>query len=190
MILLVAATGPELRGAPTRPDVEPLACGIGPVDAAARVAARLAMSPAISTVVHVGIAGARRETGFEPGYVVIGGSSVYHDTQSRLVERELAADPVLLAATHQALLDAPVLAIGTSADVGGTSGCDVEAMEGFGVLRAAGLAGVPAIEVRTIANEIEEDDRAKWHFDVALEALASVLPVLLEACSSTDIDGT
>ena len=32
-------------------------------------------------------------------------------------------------------------------------------MEGFGVLRAAQLAGVPAIEVRAISNEIEEVDR-------------------------------
>ena len=30
-------------------------------------------------------------------------------------------------------------------------------MEGFAVLRAAQMAGVPAIEVRVISNEIEQD---------------------------------
>jgi nucleoside phosphorylase len=182
MLLIVAATEPELRGAPSESGVETLACGVGPVDAAARVATRLAAAPAVTAVLHVGIAGARRETGFEPGYLVIGAASTYCDTTSRLVERELGADPVLLADVHRAFNDAPVLTIGTSADVGGTSGCDVEAMEGFGVLRAAHLAGIPAVEVRTIANEIEEDDRAKWHFDVALDALVAALPELVRAC--------
>src|SRR5919206_69607 len=54
---------------------------------------------------------------------------------------------------------------------GGTTGCEVEAMEGFGVLRAAQLAGVPAIEVRAISNEIEETDRARWRFDDAFAAI-------------------
>lgn len=181
MLLIVAATEPELRGASGLAGVEVLECGVGPVDAAARVADRLAREPRPSGVLHVGIAGARRETGFEPGYLVLGATSVYCDTTSRLVERELAADPVLLADVHRAFGDSPVLTIGTSADVGGTSGVDVEAMEGFGVLRACHFAGMPALEVRTIANEIEEDDRANWHFDVALDALAAALPLLVQA---------
>ncbi|MCW2925073.1 MAG: 5-methylthioadenosine/S-adenosylhomocysteine nucleosidase [Thermoleophilia bacterium] len=188
MILVVAATPNELRGATGLRGVEVLECGVGPVDAAAVTAARLARSPKPSALLHVGIAGARRETGFEPGFVVIGASATYHDTTNRFVTRELGPDPILLADVHLALPDAPVVAIGTSADVGGTAGCDVEAMEGFGVLRAADLAGIPAIEVRTIANEIEEDDRAKWYFDEALEALAAVLPTLVTACQSVDID--
>jgi futalosine hydrolase len=74
-----------------------------------------------------------------------------------------------------------VLPIGTSARVGGTSGCDVEAMEGFGVLRAAAGAGVPALEVRAIANEVEEADRSRWRFDDALRALAESVPALMRA---------
>ena len=58
----------------------------------------------------------------------------------------------LLAAVRAALPDALALPIGTSAAVGGlTSGeLRVEAMEGFGVLRACAQAGVPAVEVRAI----------------------------------------
>ena len=54
-------------------------------------------------------------------------------------------------------------------------------MEGFGVLRAAASAGVPALEVRAIANEIEEADRGRWRFDEALAALAEAVPALVHA---------
>jgi futalosine hydrolase len=77
------------------------------------------------------------------------------------------------------LPEAHVLPIGTSARVGGTSACEVEAMEGFAVLRAAELAGIPAVEVRAVSNEIDESDRARWRFDDALTALERALPLLL-----------
>ena len=51
-------------------------------------------------------------------------------------------------------------------------------MEGFGVLRAAALAGVPAVEVRAISNEIGEDDRARWDIDAGLAALERALPTM------------
>ena len=60
----------------------------------------------------------------------------------------------------------------------------VEAMEGFGVLRAAMLAGVPALEVRAISNEIGEPDRERWRIDEAIDVLVAALPDLLEAVGS------
>ncbi len=54
-------------------------------------------------------------------------------------------------------------------------------MEGFAVLRAAELAGVPALELRAISNDPEERDRARWQFDGALAALAAAVPRLLSA---------
>jgi len=101
-----------------------------------------------------------------------------------LAPRRVAPAPGLLAAVRAALPDAPVLPIGTSGTVGGTHGHDVEAMEGFAVLRACELAGVPAIEVRAVSNEIEEADRALWRFDDALAALAAALPRLVTAIES------
>jgi futalosine hydrolase len=68
------------------------------------------------------------------------------------------------------------MVIGTTARVAGGI-CPVEAMEGFAVLRAAELAGVPAVEVRAISNHVE-DERAAWRIDDALEALAEALPRL------------
>jgi futalosine hydrolase len=84
-------------------------------------------------------------------------------------------DAALLARVRASLPDAHVLPIGTSAHVGGTSVCAVEAMEGFGVLRACALAGVPAVELRVISNAIDEADRAKWKFDEAFELLGATL---------------
>ena len=91
----------------------------------------------------------------------------------------MTAPAHLVEAAARALPQAVRCAIGTSARVGGTAGCDVEAMEGFGVLRAAQLAGIPAIEVRAIANEIEEADRSRWRFDEAFTAVAAATPRLV-----------
>jgi nucleoside phosphorylase len=82
-----------------------------------------------------------------------------------------------------AVPEALVLPIGTSGAVGGVAGGElrVEAMEGFGVLRACEQAGIPAVEIRAVSNELTENDRARWRIGRALEALADALPRVLEA---------
>jgi nucleoside phosphorylase len=173
MILVVAATERELGGSD---GALTLACGIGPVEAAVSTARALAADRP-EAVLHVGIAGAR---GIPAPSLVIGTESVYADALAgALVPERAVPDPGLLAAARRALPEALALPIGTSARVGGTSGCQVEAMEGFAVLRAAQLAGVPAVEVRAISNEIDEPDRARWQFGEALAALEAALPRLL-----------
>lgn len=180
-ILVVAATMREL--APAQGWIS-LHCGVGPVDAAAStigaVAARLP-----HLIVHVGIAGARRARGFAPGALVIGSEARYTDLSvpASMAPSVVTPPASLLEAMRAVLPDAPVLPIGTSARVGGTTDCDVEAMEGFAVLRAAQLAGVPAIEIRAIANDIEEEDRARWHFDTAFESITAITPMLVEAAA-------
>lgn len=172
-ILIAAATERELCGR------DGLVCGVGPVEAAAAVARALAVGE-WKAVLHVGVAGAR---GIAPGTLVIGAEAVYCDLVAaiRVVDR-VAADPGLVEAARRALPDAPVLAIGTSAAVGGAGrGVPVEAMEGFGVLRAAALAGVPAVEVRAISNAVGEADRATWRIPDALAALDRALPALVDA---------
>jgi futalosine hydrolase len=172
VILVVAATQRELDGTT---DAATLACGIGPVEAAAATARALAgRRPA--AVLHVGVAGARR---LSPLSVVIGSEAVYEDPVGPLVPTRVEPDAELVAAARRALPDAHVLPIGTSARVGGTRDCDVEAMEGFAVLRAAALANVPAVEVRVVSNAVDEADRSRWELDAALTTLADVLPRLL-----------
>jgi nucleoside phosphorylase len=175
VILVVAATEREL------PPVDAghgLVCGVGPVEAAAATARALADHP-VAAVLHVGLAGAR---GIEPPALVLGSESRYSDLGAAIaVVDRVEPDADLLAAARRALPQAIVLPIGTSARVGGTSGCAVEAMEGFGVLRAASLAGVPALELRAIANDVDEPDRTIWRLDEALAALAAATPLVLEA---------
>ena len=175
MILVVAATQRELAGAD---GAATLACGIGPVEAAAATARALAEERP-DALLHVGIAGAR---GVDVPTLVIGSESVYEDAAGgAFVPGRVLPDADLLRRVRAALPQAEVRPIGTSARVGGTSGCDVEAMEGFAVLRAAALAGVPAVEVRAVSNDVDEPDRRKWRFDDALAALDEAVPRLLAA---------
>ena len=176
-ILVVAATSRELA---TPEGWRTLQCGVGPIEAAARTAGEIARERP-SCILHVGIAGGRRHAAFAPTTLVIGSESRYCDLAARSTWAP-GVVPVaasLIDAARRACPDAVVTPIGTSAQVGGTNGCDVEAMEGFGVLRAAEIAGIPAIEVRAISNEIEEDDRARWHFAAAFEAVTAATPRLV-----------
>jgi futalosine hydrolase len=171
-MLVVAATERELahvRGAET------FACGIGPVEAALQTA-RVLAERRPEAVLHIGIAGAR---GIDPPALVLGSQSVYCDVLDPLsvlkrIER-LDPDAALLARVSAAVPEALVLPIATAGTVGGGTACDVEAMEGFGVLRACALAGVPAVELRAVSNVTTESDRSKWSFDDAFDALAGAV---------------
>lgn len=176
-LLVVAATAQEL--APAQ-GWRTLCCGVGPVDAAARTAAALAADPPFA-VLHVGIAGARRASGLGPLDVVIGATAHYCDlgVPERFAPRQLDAAAPLVAAAVRALPGARRAIIGTSGRVG-SSDCAVEAMEGFAVLRAAALAGVPAIEVRVISNAVEDTDRAQWRVAEAFAAVCAITPALVE----------
>jgi futalosine hydrolase len=178
VILVVAATSRELafvEGAET------LECGVGPVEAALATAHALAKSKP-DALLHIGIAGSRT---LGPATLVLGSEAVYCDvvdassTMPR-VER-VEPDAELLARARRALPDAQVLPIATCARVGGGVEHEVEAMEGFGVLRAAALAGVPAVELRAVSNDPGEPDRERWRFDDAFAALADAVPRLLAA---------
>src|SRR5262249_28484109 len=150
---------------------------------AAATARALAACPP-DAVLHVGLAGARQGCGIEIGAVVVGAGAVYEDleTTTPVAPAVAPADPGLVETTARVVGMDPVR-IGTSARVGGTGECPVEAMEGFAVLRACALAGVPAVEVRAISNRIG-DARGDWRIGEALEALDTVLPRLLAAAAS------
>jgi nucleoside phosphorylase len=177
VILVVAATERELAGAN---GTATLACGMGPVEAAAATARFLAESRP-TAILHVGIAGAKS---LAPPAIAVGSEAVYcdiagdRDSILPRVER-VEPDPGLLAIARRALPDAHVLPIATSARVGGGTACEVEGMEGFAVLRAAELAGVPALEVRAVSNLVDERDRSRWRFDEAFAALETALRQLV-----------
>jgi nucleoside phosphorylase len=171
-MLVVAATERELA---LLDGAETFCCGIGPVEAGLQTARRIEERRP-EAVLHVGIAGAH---GIEPLTVVLGSEAVYCDVldpSSTLPRIERAhPDEALLARLRDALPEALLLPIGTSGRVGGGTGCEVEAMEGFGVLRACELAGVPAVELRVVSNAPDDADRTRWRIDEALAVLASSL---------------
>jgi futalosine hydrolase len=176
-ILIVAATERELCGHAG------LVCGVGPVEAAPSTAHRLAVRRP-DLVLHVGIAGG---SGLEAGALVVGAAAFYRDLRAEILvvdTCEPAAE--LSAAARAALPEALFVPIHTTAAVSQPSSgvlldAAVEGMEGFGVLRACALAGVPAVEVRAISNEIGEADRSRWDVDGALASLGEALPRLLGA---------
>ena len=171
-MLVIAATERELA---LLDGLETFCCGVGPIEAALGTARALAeRKPGV--VVHVGLAGSRT---LEPPALVLGSEAVYCDLidpGSTLPRVDRARpDAGLLERARAALPEAHVLPIATSAKVGGGTGFDVEAMEGFGVLRACELAGVSAVELRSISNSPDEAERANWRFDEAFAALADAL---------------
>ncbi|MBD5654534.1 MAG: hypothetical protein IAI50_05060, partial [Candidatus Eremiobacteraeota bacterium] len=56
----------------------------------------------------------------------------------------------------------------------------VESMEGFSVLRAAAVAGVPALEVRGISNYVGERETSEWDFAAGARATANALDAVLD----------
>ena len=171
-MLVVAATERELA---LLGGHDTFCCGIGPVEAALRTA-RALEERRPDAVVHVGIAGSRT---LEPPALVLGSEAVYCDVIDEgstlpRVERALP-DAALLDRARAVLPEANVLPIATCGKVGGGTGVDVEAMEGFGVLRACEFAGVPALELRAISNSPDEADRTLWRKDDAFAALATAL---------------
>jgi nucleoside phosphorylase len=179
-MLVIAATERELA---LVDGAETFVCGIGPVEAALQTARAIAERRP-DAVLHVGIAGAH---GIEPPALVLGSEAVYCDvidTGSTLPRVERARpNAALLERVRGVLPETHILPIATCGKVGGGTGCDVEAMEGFGVLRACELAGVPAVELRAISNSPGEPDRAKWRFDEAFAALADAIERVLRSGS-------
>lgn len=121
-----------------------------------------------------------------PPALVVGVASIYCDlaVPEEWAPTRLSPDAWLIDAACRAVPSASRQVIGTSGRVGQTTACDVESMEGFAVLRAAKLAGVPAIEVRAISNAIEEPDRSRWRFEDAFNAIRAATPALVREIAS------
>ncbi|MGB6987127.1 MAG: futalosine hydrolase [Candidatus Aquilonibacter sp.] len=195
MILLVSAVTQELEWLGARAGVETLVAGIGPVDAAARVA-RALYAQKYDMVVNAGIAGAFEGVAHVGDGVVVG-EEMYAIQQENgaplaLPPGNLTADRV---PSDSQLIEA-ITALGfplvrgiTVSQVTATEataahlrarGAEIESMEGFAVLRAAQLAGVPAIEVRGISNIVGDRAKSEWNFDAGIMGLRRILNATLD----------
>lgn len=199
MILVVCATEEERACLPERAGVEVLVCGIGPVEAAAATARALARAP-YELAVSTGIAGVF------PGRGAVGDAfAVAEALYADLGLEGGAALPLQLA--DQAESSAAALAPFHSGRIAARIGrglttatitasderasllarrfaCDLEAMEGFAVLRAAALAGVPALELRGISNVVGGRATNGWDFARGAQAAADVLAAFLDVYST------
>lgn len=200
MILVVCAVGRELDWMNSRAGVELLTTGVGPVDAAAKVARALALKK-YEVVVNAGIAGAMPGVANVGDAVVVGeemlpleletGEALSLPPGSVLFNR-VAADAALseaITALGFPLVRGVTVSQVTSTDTTAiklhTRGAEVESMEGFAVLRAAQLAGVSAVEVRGISNIVGDRKRSGWDFEAGLSGLRRVLNSTLDLLHTT-----
>ena len=195
MILLVCAVAQELEWLGPRAGVETLVAGVGPVDAAARVA-RALVAQKYDMVVNAGIAGAFPGVAHVGDGVVVG-EELFEIQQENgaplalppgnLVADRVPADSHLIEAITA--LGFPLVRGITVSEVTASEatathlrgrGAEIESMEGFAVMRAAQLAGVPAIEVRGISNIVGDREKSEWNFDAGISGLRRVLNATLD----------
>lgn len=196
MILLCAAVAEELAWWTPRATVATLLTGVGPVEAGCRVAQALAQMR-YRLVVNVGVAGAFAGAARVGEGVVVRDERMEVDLESgsplelpgdeRVIDR-VAADAALVKELH--LLGYPALHGITVNRVTATEataarlaalGAQVESMEGFAVLRAAELAGVPALELRGISNRVGERTQSGWDLPAGIAATQRITHALFHA---------
>ncbi|NUU26258.1 MAG: futalosine hydrolase [Streptomycetaceae bacterium] len=171
--------------------VDVVAAGVGPAAAAAGTAMALART-AYDLVLSAGIGGGFADVA-PVGTLVVADRIVAADlgadspagflsvdalgfgtsvvTPARPLSGELAK---ALGAVHGPVLTVSTVtgtAEGAAALTERHPGAAAEAMEGFGVARAASAHGVPVLEIRTISNTIGPRDRDAWRIPAALDAL-------------------
>jgi futalosine hydrolase len=194
MILITCAVGAELGAFAPRPHVEMLVTGIGAIEASASVSRALAQS-SYDLVINAGIGGAFEGAARVGDAVVVSDEMFELDLETgvaiplpggvRVVDRA-ASDLTLV--DRLAELGFPAVRGITVPRVTATDatsarlcklGVGVESMEGFAVLRAAEIAGVPAVEVRGISNIVCDRSRSRWDFAAGAAAAEKVLNALL-----------
>ena len=194
MILLVCAVAQELQWFSPRPDVEVLVTGVGPVEAAARVAQFLT-THSYQLVVNVGIAGAFAGVGKIGEGVVVSeetiqldiedGSPIQLPTGAQTIARVHSDAELVMRVVSRGfrvvrgITVARVTATDRTATRLRTLGVEVESMEGFAVLRAAEIAGARAIEVRGISNYVGDRAKSGWDFSAGIVGLRGVTEALL-----------
>ncbi|MDE2481193.1 MAG: futalosine hydrolase [bacterium] len=201
MILLVCAVARELSWLEVPEGFRVLVTGVGPVEAAINTT-RALMRDTYTAVVNAGIAGAL------PGVANVGEAVVVRDEFMELdVE---TGEPIVLpdrmrvpdTARSDRNLVTAVTRLGfkaargvtvsrvTASDATGhrlsALGAQVESMEGFSVLRAAELLGIPAIEVRGISNIVGNRERSRWSFSSGIEGLKPILTATIDALRPTE----
>jgi futalosine hydrolase len=197
VILLAAAVEAELRFWQPREEVATLVTGVGPIEAACVLAAALASSR-YRLVVNAGLAGTFDGAARIGDGVVVGDETIELNLESgapltlpagvKLIGSASSAVPLVarLQGKGFPVLRGVTVARVTSSEatarrLAGELGAQVESMEGFAALRAAALAGVPAIELRGISNRCGDRERSGWNFTAGLAGLERIVNAFFES---------
>lgn len=194
MILVTCAVGKELAFFRSAPHVEMLVTGVGPVEASASVSRALAQS-SYDLVISAGIGGAFEGAAQLGDGVVVTDEMLELDLETGVpISLPDGAQIVNRASSDLTLVDRlvelgfravrgitvpRVTATDASAARLAEFGVGVETMEGFAVLRAAEIAGVPAIEVRGISNIVCDRKNSRWDFAAGVRGVQTILDALL-----------
>jgi futalosine hydrolase len=196
VILLASAVAAELKFWRSRDDVTTLFTGVGPVEASCAVTAALCQAR-YRLVINAGLAGA-----FD-GTARIGDGVIVSEDAMELALEDGAAlnlpggEAIVDTARSDSALVARLGSKGFSALRGVTVSrvtstdetarrlaaelaAQVESMEGFAALRAAELAGVPAIQVRGISNRCGARESSGWDFAAGIAGLERITFALFE----------
>jgi futalosine hydrolase len=198
VILVVCAVAQELRHWLPRPHVEMLVTGVGPVEAAIATARALELSPP-RFVVNAGIGGgfsARAKVGeafaVETDYLAELGLEDGRPIPplpggAALVDRVESDAGLLETARRSGARIASAITVATITTTASRAEAlasrfeaEVEAMEGFAVLRAAAVAGIPAIELRGVSNIVGPREASGWDFDAGARAVTALLDKFLD----------
>jgi futalosine hydrolase len=196
---VVCAVAREVAALRERAAVEIVAVGVGPIEAALGTTRALAAG-GYGAVINAGIAGGFRDR-CTVGDVVVCAREEYADLgledgsafplpDGVELVRSVEADRSLVQPFLDGLIPV-ILGRGvTSATVTTTDERalvlasrfrpDVESMEGFAVLRAAHVAGVPAIEIRGVSNIVGNRENNGWNFDAGAEAAVATTDALID----------
>lgn len=201
MILLTCAIEKELSFWTPRQDVELLATGVGPVEAACSTTRALAQQR-YRLLVNAGLGGAIDgaaeigegvavsdevlELGLEDGRPIVlpEGHSVVDKVHSDV--RLIAAVANQGYRVLRGITVARVTASDETAARLAHLGVGVESMEGFAALRAAQLAGIPTIELRGISNRVGNRERSGWSFEQGQRGLKRVLDAFFDAVDAAE----
>jgi futalosine hydrolase len=202
VILIVCAVAKELSFLAPQPHVEVLVTGVGPVEAANHVSRALALGT-YDLVINAGLAGAippkfalADAVDFAIGDAVVVSEELFeldletgkslalpddlsvHDRASS----ELSLVDRLVELGFPSVRGVTVGRVTATEDTAArlaALGAQVESMEGFPVLRAAEIAGVPAVEVRGISNRVGDRSKSNWDFSAGVTGLERILHALL-----------
>ena len=203
-LLAVCAVEAEAAACRGSKGIEVAVSGVGRTNAAIATTQALIEQGSFDGVLSIGVAGSLPEVDPELkiGDVVVATESIYHEEGIHTPEgfgdmvelgfplgsfegNRIPADPGLLEHFGSLGRCAPIATVAgcsgsdeSAREVRVRTGAVAEAMEGAAVLHAAGVFGVPALELRVISNTTGKRAEQVWNLSHALKVLSDLAPLL------------